>query len=154
MPSPNPVESKSKKKLFTVEEANSTLPLVRAIVGDIVRQYETVRGLRERLATLGRDVRKSPTDVYTEEIAHSQAESQAEEARLVALVDELNKLGIEMKGLDTGLCDFPSIRDGRVVCLCWRLGEPQVMHWHEVDAGFSGRQPLNPSPAKSPQHMF
>lgn len=154
MPSTNPAEPKPKQKFFTVEEANNTLPLVRAIVSDIVRQYQAVQSLRERLSSLRRDKRRPTQDVYSEEIAHSQAEHEAEEARLVALIDELKSLGIEMKGPDSGLCDFPSLRDGRVVCLCWRLGEPQVMHWHEVDAGFAGRQPLNPSPTKSPQHTF
>jgi hypothetical protein len=153
MPSTNPAESKPKRKFFTVEEANNTLPLVRAIVGDVVRQYQSVQSLRQRLSSLRHDIRKPATDVYSEEIAHSQAEHEAEEARLAGLIDELSNLGIELKGPD-GLCDFPSLRDGRVIYLCWRLGEPQVSHWHEVDAGFAGRQPLNPSPTKASLPTF
>jgi hypothetical protein len=153
MPSTNPAESKPKRKFFTVEEANNTLPLVRAIVSDVVRQYQSVQSLRQRLSSLRRDVRKTATDVYSEEIAHSQAEHEAEEVRLAALIDELSNLGIELKGPD-GLCDFPSLRDGRVVYLCWRLGEPAVGHWHEIDAGFAGRQPLNSSPTKASLPTF
>lgn len=153
MPSTNPAESKARRKFFTVEEANNTLPLVRAIVADIVRKYREVKDLRERLAAIRRDPRRPADDVYSEELAHSQTELESQESALSGLIDELARLGIELKGPD-GLCDFPSLRDGRVVYLCWRLGEPAVLHWHELDAGFSGRQPLEPSSAKSPQPTF
>jgi hypothetical protein len=152
MPSTNPVESKSKRKFFTVEEANNSLPLVKAIVGDIVRQFQTVKDLRERMSAVGRDRRRSQNDVYTEELAHSQAEMDAEELKLTSLVDELKALGIDLKDTD-GLCDFPSLRDGRPIYLCWRLGEPQVAHWHELDAGLAGRQPLAPA-SKSTQRSY
>jgi hypothetical protein len=148
----NPADSKPKKKFFTVEEANNTLPLVRAIVGDIVRQTRGVQDLRGRLSAIRRDPKRPTDDIYSEELAHSEAELTAEESSLAELIDELGRLGIELKGPD-GLCDFPSLRDGRVVYLCWRLGEPEVMHWHELDAGFGGRQPLERQ-AKSPQPTF
>jgi hypothetical protein len=51
-------------------------------------------------------------------------------------------MGVEVKGIDEGLVDFPSERDGRVVYLCWRIGEPDILYWHEVHTGFQGRQPL------------
>jgi len=153
MPSTNPVESKSKRKVFTVEEADKTLPLVRAIVGDIVREYGAVEELRKRLASVTRDRRRPSNDVYTEEIAQSQAEMERGEARLGGLIDELTALGIELKGPEDGLCDFPSVRDGRPIYLCWRLGEPQVGHWHELDAGVAGRQPLA-APANKPSHRL
>lgn len=54
----------------------------------------------------------------------------------------LNAWGVELKGLDEGLLDFPSDRDGRVVYLCWRLGEDHIAWWHEIDVGFADRQPL------------
>ena len=71
---------------------------------------------------------------------------KSREEKLAAFIDELTKLGVELKGPD-GLCDFYSLMDGREVYLCWRLGEPQVMHWHELDAGVAGRKPLT-----APQH--
>jgi hypothetical protein len=140
-----PVEAK--KKFFSVEDANRTLPLVRAIVTDIVEQFVVVNDLRQRLSSLStRNRRRRTDDPYAEEVAQHEAELEAEEAKLSAFMEELNKLGVELKGHD-GLCDFPSLRDGREVCLCWRLGEPEVLYWHEVHAGFSGRQPLRPAPA-------
>ena len=65
-----------------------------------------------------------------------------EEIKLGSYIDELNKLGVELKGPLDGLCDFYSILDGREVYLCWRLGEPEVAHWHELNAGIIGRRPL------------
>jgi hypothetical protein len=139
MPPPNVPELK--RKYYTVDEANKTLPLVRAIVGDIVRQFHTVNELRQRLAAVKGDRRRRESDLYSEELAQSQSELEAEEAKLAAYVEELTKLGVELKGPD-GLCDFYSLMDGREVYLCWRLGEPQVMHWHELNAGVAGRKPI------------
>jgi hypothetical protein len=129
-------------KYFTVEEANRALPLVRAIVGDIVRQFQVVNDLSMRLNALSASGRKRPTDdVYAEELAASEAQLEAEQARLDEYVVELRGLGIEFKGPD-GLCDFPSLHEGREIYLCWRLGEPSVSHWHEIHTGFMGRQPI------------
>jgi hypothetical protein len=130
-----------KRKYFTVEEANKALPLVRMIVGDIVRQDRVVDDLQQRLSMLTKERRRPSNDLYAEELAQSQAELDAEETKLRSYIDELKGLGVELKGSD-GLCDFYSLRDGREVFLCWRLGEPEVMFWHDLDAGFAGRQPL------------
>ncbi len=144
MAPPNTVEA---KKFFSVEDANRALPLVKAIVGDIVRQYQIVQELQARLAAVASSERRRPSrDPYSEELAQSQAELAAEEAKLLSYIEELKRLGVELKGPD-GLCDFPNLRDGREVCLCWRLGEAEVLHWHEVNAGFAGRQLLTPQPA-------
>ncbi len=134
------------KKFFTVEEANNALPLVQAIVGDIVRQYHAVRELQARLAAVNGERRRPARDPYSEELAQSQAELEAEEQTLRSYVEELSRLGVELKGPD-GLCDFPSLREGREVYLCWRLGEPGVDFWHELHAGVAGRQPLSAKPA-------
>jgi hypothetical protein len=137
------------RKHFTVEEANRALPLVRAIVGDFVAQYNNVKNLRERLAALTtRNAKRRPDDPYAEEVARQEAELEAEEAKLAGYVEELTKLGVELKGTD-GLCDFPSYREGREIYLCWRLGEPEVAHWHDLHSGFAGRQPLKPTSSRS-----
>lgn len=136
-----------KRKYFTIEEANKALPLVRMIVGDIVQQYRVVEDLQQRLSVVAREKRRPSNDVYSEELAQSQAELDAEETKLRTYIDELRRLGVEFKGAD-GLCDFYSIMDGREVFLCWKLGEPEVKFWHDLDAGFAGRRPL-PSLAAS-----
>jgi hypothetical protein len=134
--------SRTSRRYFRVEEANRMLPLVERIVGDVVRQWETVQALEHRLSAVSRKNSSRAGDLYAEEVAQSQAEFEREKARLSDYIEELNSLGVELKGFD-GLCDFPSLRDGREVYLCWRLGEPQVAHWHEVRSGFAGRQPID-----------
>jgi hypothetical protein len=130
-----------KRKYFSLEEANKALPLVKAIVSDIVRQYRLVEGLQQRLSGVRPDRRRPSDDLYSEELAQSQSELESEEDKLRTFIEELKNLGVELKSED-GLCDFRSKMDGREVYLCWRLGEPEVMYWHEIDAGFAGRQPL------------
>src|SRR5262245_29612964 len=143
--SPSP---ETRRKFFTVSEANKALPLVRAIVGDIVHEYRAVVDLKGRLSALDRvrDRKRGAThkperDPYAEELAQSEAEVESGEARLRELVAELEALGVELKGPD-GLCDFPARFAGHEVCLCWKLGEPEVLFWHEVHAGFDGRRSI------------
>jgi hypothetical protein len=130
-----------KRRYFTVEEANKALPLVKMITTDIVRQIRIVEDLQQRLSMVSRERRRPSTDLYSEELAQSQAELEAEEAKLSSFLDELKRLGVEFKGPD-GLCDFYSMMDDREVFLCWRLGEAEVTYWHDLDAGFAGRKPL------------
>ncbi len=89
-----------KRKYFTVEEANKALPLVRMIVGDIVRQYRVVEDLQQRLSMVSKDRRKPSKDLYSEELAQSQAELDAEEQKLRSYIEELKRLGVEFKGPD------------------------------------------------------
>lgn len=124
-------------KTFTIEQANRTLPLVRRIVQDIVDHYARWQELVKSLDVLAAG--PSPDSI---EIDRRQRDVQAAARAIEGFVRELNELGVEMKGFDIGLVDFPGDVDGRPVYLCWRLGEPSVAHWHERDAGFAGRRPL------------
>ncbi len=137
------------EKVFTVEDANRTLPLVRRIVEDLVRQYTR---WQERLAEL-EIVAAGTHSASRAEMETLQKEVQALATEIEGYVEEIASLGAETKvPLDAGLVDFPGEIDGRPVYLCWRLGEAAIEHWHEIDAGFSGRQPLTPlsASAKSP----
>lgn len=145
MGSANPL-LESDKKFYSVDDANRALPLVRAIVSDIVSQYQLVDELRQRLSRVRRDRKRKADDVYAAELDQTRSELTTEEDRLRDYVDELRKLGVELKSED-GLCDFPSLRDGREVYLCWRLGEPRVAHWHELEAGFAGRRRITSNAA-------
>lgn len=129
-------------KLFTVAEANNVLPLVRSIVKDLVAMSRDVIERRERLALLRQSRKSSAGDVYSDELLDIEAELERETEQLQGYVEELRELGVEPKSATEGLVDFPSLIDDHVVYLCWKLGEPEVMHWHELDAGFRGRQLL------------
>jgi len=130
------------RKLFTVEQANASLPLVRAIATDLAKLSRDVIERRERLSILlaGRD--RDSRDLYGEELAHVEAELEKDTERLQEYVEELRDLGVDPKNGPEGLIDFPALLDGRPIYLCWKLGEPEVLHWHDLDAGFRGRQPL------------
>ena len=128
-------------RIFTIEEANRTLPLVRKIVADLVREHQMWEDkVREfELATVGSSPEKP--DAIAELL---QFEAQRLAKDIEGYIAELNDLGVICKGMDTGLVDFRGQIDGREVYYCWKLGEPSVMYWHEIDAGFVGRQRLHP----------
>lgn len=129
-------------RTFTPEEASELLPRVRPLAERIVerkrRLDEAQSGrdeLRARIAANGGDI--TPADVAEAE------EAVAREAEAIAaLVDELQELGVLVKDLDLGLVDFPSVREGEVVLLCWRVGEEEIGFWHGVDEGYAGRKPI------------
>jgi hypothetical protein len=129
-------------KLFTLEEAQALLPDAREEVLAMQECKRAIDLLREDLSDVAG--RSSGNGHVHDEAAVGEKRRKAE--ALVAQLNErlarLNEWGIEMKGLDEGLLDFPSDRDGRVVYLCWRLGEDRIGFWHELDEGFAGRQPL------------
>ena len=129
------------EKNFTIEEANRTLPLVSRIVDDLVRDHRIWEDkVREfELATVG----ASPEhpDAMAELL---QSEAQRLARDIEGYIAELSDLGVIVKGMDTGLVDFRGQMDGRDVYYCWKLGESSVMYWHEIDAGFVGRQRLHP----------
>jgi hypothetical protein len=127
--------------MYTVDHATRTLPLVRKIVEDIVEQHRRSREAileLDLVASTARD--DDPPD--RAEVLKRKVQSLARERD--AYQRELDDLGILLTDPRLGLVDFPSEMNGRRVLLCWRLGEPEVQYWHEVDAGFAGRQPLTP----------
>src|SRR5262245_45601811 len=137
------------KRYYTVAEANATLPLVRVIVRDIAELARDLRERNERLARLRPAGQDRAAGVYDEELEQIQAEFERGKERMREYEQELKNLGVELKDYYIGLIDFPCRMDGREVCLCWRLGEADVGWWHEVDAGFAGRQRLMADASKT-----
>lgn len=133
------------KKYFTLEEANRTLPLVRRIVRDIVADY---RGWKDCLARYEvAAAHRRPEQGESPEAAALRAEVDEIAHRINGFIAELEQVGCVLKGFDEGLVDFRSRLEGRDVYLCWKLGEGEIGHWHEIDAGFRNRRPLQPIPA-------
>ncbi len=134
------------KRFFTLAEANQRLPLVRAIVSDIVELFRDVTERRQRLIDLierNQLGSKRVASPYTEELEQMQADIQADVEKLNGFAQELAELGIELKDPNIGLIDFPTLVDGREAYLCWKLGEPEVGFWHELTAGVQGRQSVD-----------
>ncbi len=76
-------------------------------------------------------------------VAKSRAEIETHLQRVRESIAEIDSIGVQVKDLDAGLLDFPCRLDDQVVLLCWRMGEPSIEHWHTVDSGFQGRQPVD-----------
>ena len=136
------------KKYFTPAQANAMLPLVRRIVQDITELAGALRERQERIARLTQLAGRESDETGRQEVDRVEEVMQLEEEfergreRMTAYIEELRTLGVELKDFFVGLIDFPCWMDGREVYLCWRQGEAEVGHWHEVDAGFAGRQKL------------
>jgi hypothetical protein len=126
-------------KVFTPEQATQMLPLVRRIVEDIVVAVGRWRERIREFEIVTASVTSHTPDPRAAELEREAGELAAEVDRFVR---ELTALGIELKDYESGLVDFPAEQNGRPVYLCWRLGEPSVQFWHEIDAGFVGRRPL------------
>jgi len=132
-------------RLFTLAEANAMLPLVRAITADLAKMsaevFERHRQLHRVMA--GREEEES--NLYSEELFQVQQDLDKQADRLEEYLAELKELGVEPRNGPQGMIDtvdFPSNRDSQVVYLCWQLGEEEISHWHELEAGFAGRQQL------------
>ena len=124
-------------KIFTVQEANALLPEVRIIAGNIQRAHRKVARFRDEAKKASEAAERGGGGI-TEGVAYAVALTE-----LTAQLSDLEALGVQLKDFDRGLVDFPSLRDGRVVLLCWQLGEGDELEWwHDVDAGFAGRTPL------------
>ncbi|MHB1424668.1 MAG: DUF2203 family protein [Gemmataceae bacterium] len=139
---------KTGKRFFTAAEANNTLPLVRAIVQDITDLARELRERHDRLTRLKPGDRFRLSDAHDEELRLVQAELERGQEKMEEYVRELGQIGVELKDPFTGLIDFPSLMNGRPVYLCWRLGEADIAYWHELEAGFAGRQKLTPNTSR------
>ena len=124
-------------KLFTIEEANALLPSVREILQRIQRSRRRLAKYRRqaKLAAAGAEQGGGGMEggaLYAAVLTNFTAE-----------MSELEALGVQLKDFERGLIDFPSLRDGRVVLLCWQLGEGDELEWwHDMETGFAGRTPL------------
>lgn len=124
-------------KLFTIEEANELIPEVRPKLEKIRARYEKIAAFRD----------SAKAAAASAEAGGGGMESGSHYVKILydigKLTMEVSETGIQMKDYSRGLIDFPCWRDGRVVLLCWQLGEgDEIEWWHDVEAGFAGRQPL------------
>lgn len=126
-------------KQFTLAQATATLPLVRHIVGDIMTEYRRWQELVREFEVVAASSRAEMPDPRAEQL---QRQAQSLATDIESFVAELAALGVQFKGYDLGLVDFPSELDGRAVLLCWRFDEPSIGFYHDADAGYAGRQPI------------
>ena len=123
------------QRLFTVEEANALLPTLRNILDEVALHRDA---LRERAPHMEPILEAAPGNGG----GKAGAEYGVEAYNLYLAIERIRELGVVLKDLDLGLLDFPHERGGRVVFLCWHPPEERVEYWHDLDAGYAGRQPL------------
>ena len=136
------------RKAFTVEEANALIPSLQKTFERIQRRKDTVREHGKKIEVLsllwGEKLVDDESPDYDEFIDHKRSiESEIAEIERI-IRDEIQARGIRfpMGGIENGLLDFPTTLEGRWVYLCWRNGEPELLYWHETDAGYPGRQQI------------
>jgi len=124
-------------RYFTVAEANALLPVLRPHVRQLIRAWERLSaGQAQVVAILER---KPRVDLGGPPLSDIAAEIIRAQNAMVAI----QALGVDLKDPATGLLDFPTLRNGVEVYLCWRYGEPRVEFWHPIETGFAGRQPID-----------
>ena len=129
-------------RLFTLEEANELVPWLEATFQRLVPAQEELTALQSRLLVLQRQRRSNGASSSQSEVTQVQEEQDRLVQRFEESIREITNQGILVRDVARGLVDFPSIREGREVYLCWIGGEEQIEFWHETDRGFAHRQPL------------
>ena len=124
-------------KIFSLEEANALLPTVQRIAKKVQRTHTRVFSHQSEAKRAADSAEQGGGGI------EGGVEYAALLVQLTSLVGDLEALGVQLKDFGRGLVDFPTLREGRVVLLCWQLGEgDRIEWWHDVEAGFAGRTPL------------
>lgn len=123
------------KRLFTVEEANELLPTLQEMLREVSLHRDA---LREKAPHMEPILEATPSNGG----GKTGSEYGVEAYKLYLSIERIRELGVILKDLNLGLLDFPHERDGRVVFLCWHPPEERILFWHEIEAGYQGRQPI------------
>lgn len=123
-------------RYYTPKEANNLLEIVRPMVEELMKIGERIRSHQPEIWSV---VEKSAGNGGNPELSKILPDFD----RLDAILHRLQDIGIEVKDLASGLVDFPAMKDGRLIYLCWKYNEDSIRFWHEVEAGFAGRQPID-----------
>ncbi len=131
------------KRLFTLDEANRLIPWLERTFQGAMEAHGRLQELRQRLTEIQRErLRRNGTFDRQDELNTTQSRVQEIEAEINEILREISAEGIIVRDVARGLVDFPSVRDGREVYLCWVRGEDTIGFWHDTNRGFDHRQPL------------
>ncbi len=131
-------------KTFTLEEAQSLLPVLESL---LKRAMECKRSAQTAESGLNEVAQRiyfaGGTRVNAPDVARQRAELDSHLQCVQESIAEIDAIGVQVKDIESGLLDFPCRIDDEIVLLCWRMGEPAIEHWHTMEAGFQGRQPVD-----------
>jgi hypothetical protein len=131
-------------KIFTLDEAQSLLPLLESLLKRAIEGKRAAEAAEAELTAIAQRIYIAGgmrLDVSKVSKLRTEVESQTQRVR--ETLAEIDEIGVQVKDLESGLLDFPCRIDDEVVLLCWRMGETTIEHWHTLDSGFKGRQPLD-----------
>lgn len=131
-------------KTFTLDEAQSLLPVLESLLKRAIESKRAAEQVEAALSELARRIYLSGgMKVDVGAVAKQRGEMDNQLQRVRESLAEIDSIGVQVKDIESGLLDFPCRLDDQVVLLCWRMGESSIEHWHTVEAGFQGRQPLD-----------
>ncbi len=129
---------------FTPKEANAELREIRPLVEELVAHRRKQQRLQAQRLELAMKIAGNGGGIDSQKIAEVEEAEQHERVGIASCVNAIHGHGAIVKDLDEGLVDFPALRHGEEILLCWRLGEDEVAHWHGLEEGFAGRKQLDP----------
>jgi hypothetical protein len=134
-----------RNKVFSVEEANALIPYLERALGHLAELATEVTALRREIEILGA-IESAGADSSNPDVVALRGKERACSEKLDrfrGVLSDVTRHGCIVRDLEMGLVDFYAVSRGRVICLCWRRGEPRVAYWHGADEGFAGRRPLD-----------
>lgn len=129
-----------RSQFFTLAEANALIPVVRPLLEALAEAKNGLGVIQTALLEMTLRMRGNGHRLEALGLEH-QMEAMVD--RLALGIHQIEEMGIELKDIDSGLIDFPSHHRGRVVHLCWKLGEDTIGYWHEIATGYAGRRPVS-----------
>lgn len=131
-------------KTFTIDEAQALLPVLESLLKRAIESKRAAQDVEAKLSELGRRIYLSGgMRIDVAEAGRQRAEMDAHLQRVKESIAEIDSIGVQVKDADAGLLDFPCRLEDKVVLLCWRMGETAIEHWHTIEDGFKGRQPVD-----------
>ena len=137
------------EKHFDRREAEELLPMIGQFLEEARKQKRAMDSIAEELSlATARIMMLGGSFPPFAELNHKKSRCEKIAAQLSEMIEEIQQTGCVLKDIETGLVDFPSLRNGEEVYLCWKLGEEHIEFWHGIEEGFAGRKPLDDSPSK------
>jgi hypothetical protein len=130
------------QQTFTPDEANAALTELRPLVEELVAEKRALDEAQERADEVSSRISGNGGDLPPAQLAEVHDLVSRRATALARTLEQIQPLGVVVKDLDSGLVDFPSVRDGEDVLLCWQLGEDEVAFWHRYEDGYAGRRPI------------
>ena len=129
---------------FTPDEANAELHEIRPLVEELVKHRREQQRIQSKRVELAAKIAGNGGGIEAQELGALEEAEQRERVEIARRVNDIHGRGAIVKDLDAGLVDFPALREGEEILLCWHLGEDEVAHWHGLEEGFAGRKRLDP----------